>query len=291
MMSKLPKVLETANLPQYQLSATFMERFLDAIHEEGKEIERAPNTRGIKLVDDTELNADYLDYFFENKRSMEKEFLHELREKLGNAKADLFCEIVSQDWYDGKGLRNGTRVLSLKLSVRDYLRAIVGDDLPNIVENHELSDSRPCLDKKEIAAILTMNDQMMVRHIEEWKKGHPNSDQMSDDNIFFRRGLSLKKPLDTNVYREWSYINSYSIALSAPEKFSQMQAGFVCALVCGDLHLFDGRILFFSPFVPNMDVGQLEAGVIPADRPMPIKLQGKHAGILEYILDRPEELS
>jgi hypothetical protein len=114
---------------------------------------------------------------------------------------------------------------------------------------------------------------------------------MSDDDIFFRRGLSLQAPLDRHEpYREWDFINSYSIALSAPEKFAQMQDGRVAALVSGDWGLFLGRVLFFSPFVPNMDLGQLEAGVIPSERPLPIKFQGNHGGILEYILgERPED--
>jgi hypothetical protein len=37
-------------------------------------------------------------------------------------------------------------------------------------------------------------------------------------------------------------------------------------------------------------VGQLEAGVIPGERPEQIKAQGPHGGILEYILgERPED--
>jgi hypothetical protein len=87
-----------------------------------------------------------------------------------------------------------------------------------------------------------------------------------------------------------TYINSYSIAFSAPEKFAQMQAGRIAAMVNGDLDLFWGRILFFSPFIPKMAVGQLEAGVIPGERPEQIKNQGAHGGVVEYILgERPED--
>lgn len=91
--------------------------------------------------------------------------------------------------------------------------------------------------------------------------------------------------IDTSQgYKEWDYINSYSIALSAPEKFSQMQEGNIPAIVNGELSLFEGRILFFSPFIPQMSAGQLEAGVIPNDKPLPIKEQGEHGGIVEYLL-------
>ena len=112
------KAVETATLPQYQGSSAFMERFLDAIHEVGKEIERSRNNAGIKLVDGTEIDADCLDYFSDNKRDMESEFLAELQSKIGQAEAELFCDIIAKDWYDGRGLRSGPRVLGLKLGVR-----------------------------------------------------------------------------------------------------------------------------------------------------------------------------
>jgi hypothetical protein len=86
-------------------------------------------------------------------------------------------------------------------------------------------------------------------------------------------------------YREWDFINSYSIAFSAPEKFSQMMNGRKPAILNGDLAIFDGRMLFFSPFIPGMDVGQLEFGIIPSEKALPIHSQGIHGGILEYIID------
>jgi hypothetical protein len=269
-----------------------MERFLDAIHEEGAEIARSLNSRGIKLVDGSEIEADSLDYFFDNKADMEHEFYSELMSKVGQNKADWFCEVIANDWYDGKGARNGPGVQSLKLSVKRYLECILsGRDITSIVINDAVNSSASLfLDERDIAGILTINDQMMVSHIEAWKAHHRNSPWISNDDIFLRRGLSLDNPLDESIpYREWDYINSYSIAFSAPEKFSQMQTGKIPALINGDLDLFKGRILFFSPFVPNMKVGQLEAGVIPGERPEKIQGQGAHAGIREYILgQRPE---
>ena len=49
--------------------------------------------------------------------------------------------------------------------------------------------------------------------------------------------------------------------------------------------LFEHRILFFSPFIPNMEVQELEFGVIPSENPLPIRYQGKHGDIHEYIID------
>lgn len=64
-----------------------------------------------------------------------------------------------------------------------------------------------------------------------------------------------------------------------------MTSGSVAAIVNGDLGLFAERILFFSPFIPGMEVGQLEFGVIPSEEALPIRRQGCYGGIVEYILD------
>lgn len=284
-MTTIPPALESAILPQYLESAAFMERFLDAIHSAGADIARSQNTKRIKLVDGSEIRADCFDYFSEHKAEMEAEFLSDLTDQVGKEKAEWFCDVIAKDWYDGRGLRTGKRVIDLKSSIRAYLEE-VGISPALVVQHSDLPQLTHELPAGDIAAILTVNDRMMIRHIEAWKAVHPNSDRMSNDEIYLRRGLSLDNPLEeTASYKEWDYINSYSIALSAPEQFSQMQAGKIPALVHGDIALFDGRILFFSPFIPNMKIGQLEAGVIPNGRPQTIKAQGKHGGILEYILD------
>lgn len=290
------KAMETAILPQYQASPAFMERFLDAIHKEGAEIERAKNEKGsIKLVDGKELSADAFNYFFDKKDAMEAEFLRDLTEEIGRTKADWFCEVIAYDWYDGKGLRNGPRVLDIKTSVKDALELMTGNSPPlsEIVENATVQSTMTTLSPADIQRILAINKQMLTRHIEGWKATHPNSQEMSDSEIFLRRGLSLNEPLNTDTpYKEWDYINSYSLAFSAPEKFAQMQENKTPAILNGDIHLFDGRILFFSPFVPGMSAGQLEAGIIPSPTPEPIKFQNSHGGILEYILgERPDSPS
>jgi hypothetical protein len=279
----------TALLPQYSGSVAFMERFLVAIHTEGAPIERSANKEKIKLVDGSELDADVLTYFTENRDAFRSEFVEELYGRIDAKDFDLFCEVVSQEWFDGKRLREDGRPRLLKRSVHDYLNQIgvKAGTHPSFVQTQDLPiDVAPLIPVAAIAAILTVNDQMIHRHIEEWKHCHPNGDTLSNDDVFLRRGLALSADLDTTVpYREWDFINSYSIAFSAPEKFSQMTRGSVAAIVNGDLELFKGRILFFSPFVPGMDVGQIEFGVIPSERPLPIHLQGRHGGILEYILD------
>jgi hypothetical protein len=291
-MRQNKKAQQAARLPQYTNSPAFMERFLVAIHESNAEIERSPNKKGIKLVDGSEMSADGYEYFLSNKKSMEEEFLGDLTEKIGEEKALLFCEVISTDWYDGRSLRNGTRVRAMKRSIRNYLLKELGGPakVSKVVQNTDaFDDVQPLLSEMEIAGILSVNQYAMHRHIEEWKARHPRKDELSTDDVFLRRGLSLEKQLRaTKHYREWDFISSYSLAFSAPEQFSQMTQGNVPAIVNGNIDLFEQRTLFFSPFIPGMVLGQLEAGVIPARKPQKLCRQSNHGGILEYIVEPAE---
>jgi len=264
-----------------------MERFLDAIHEEGREIERSQNELGtIKLVDDKEMSADFLDYFFDSKSDLENEFCNDLGNEIGKDNVQIFCDVIATDWYDGRKLRQGEKVHRLLISIRNYLQSLEPTvELQNVVERWELADLEPLFDIYQVKTILDINYQIMYRCLEDWKSKHPLTDEITNSEIFLRRGLSLKTDLNTDIpYREWSYINSYSIATSVSEKFAQMQQGHIPTLVNGDINLFDKRILFFSPFIPELQMGQLEAGVIPSHSPVLLKSQGIHGGIHEYIM-------
>ena len=276
-------------LPQYVASAAFMERFLVAAHMEGASIERSPNSQKVKLVDGSELDTDFLNYFTQNREAFRSEFTEELMGRIDEDEFKVFCEVVANEWFDGKRLRQDGRPRRLKRSVCDYLCKVTnGATLKSqLVQTQDLpTDVEPLITVKAVAAILTVNDQMIYRHVEEWKSNHPNSSSLSSGDVFLRRGLALESALDTKVpYREWDFLNSYSIAFSAPEKFSQMMTGRTPAIVNGELSLFENRVIFFSPFIPGMDVGQLEFGIIPRERPHFLHLQGNHGGILEYIVD------
>ncbi|MCC9162560.1 hypothetical protein LNA76_04395 [Alcaligenes sp. MMA] len=286
---KSNSAIETFLLPQYNTSAAFMERFLVAAHAEGTAIERSPNNQGIKLVDGNEINADFFDYFIEEKDCFREEFANELKGKISDKEFDDFCQTVAEDWFDGKRLRQNGRARCLKRSVYDYLSTLAGNsmDRDQFVQSQDLPlDVEPLITVKSIAAILTVNDQMIYRHFEGWKSYHSDSDNLSDDNIFLRRGLALESELDTAIpYREYDFLNSYSIAFSASEKFAQMRGALTPAMINGEISLFHNRVLFFSPFIPDMDVGQLEFGIIPHEKPHCLVSQGVHGGIHEYIMD------
>lgn len=284
-MKELSTALDTSALPQYVMSEAFTNRFLDTAHVSGASIWRSPDIKGKKLIDGSELEVDLLNYFTENKEAFRDEFTEELEGKLPEGVFKIFCEVLATEWIDGMSKRKGGRCQRLKRSIHDYLCSLNSGEAPFVQADDLPVDVEPLIDAEDIAAILTVNDQMIYRHIEEWKRSHPNSDSISDSDIFLRRGLATTGELNTNeLYRERDFINSYSIAFSAPEKFSQMGSQ-TPVLVNGEITLFASRVLFFSPFIPGMDESQLEFGIIPSERPLPIHYQGSHGGIHEYIID------
>ena len=278
-------------LPQYQRAETAIRRFVVATHDENAAIERSTVDKDNQRVDSFELEADALSYFTENKEYFREEFSAELEQRLQPGEFQLFCEVVAHEWYDGKRLRENGRPRRLKRTVYDYLRAILGASFPmaSVVQTADLpTDVEPLISVEGVASILTVNGQLLHRHIEEWKRVHPDRDNLASDDVFLRRGIRLEQRLDENdLYREWDLVNSYSIAISAPEKFAQLkpERGPFPVIVNGEFALFEGRVLFFSPFIPGMEVEQLEFGVIHAEKPLPVHCQGEHGGILEYIID------
>lgn len=282
---KPARAIKTALLPQYQWFETIRRRFHEAIHDDS-DLGRSLNKKGIKEVDSEEIIYDALAYFTKKKAAMEAEFHADLCERMDEVKVNHFCEAIANHWYNpGKRLQS-RKIAQIKSSVRSYI-IWAGDDV-SVANPGDASvnwDAVPSvLNVDDVTSIVTVNYRMIIRHMEAWKETHPNWHSMSSDDIFLRRGVGIDPLIDTSQsYREWDYINSYSLAFSASEKFAQMKEEKTPILINGDIHLFDGRVLFFSPFVPGMGVGQLEAGIISgkAER---ITYQGEHGGIHEYIL-------
>jgi hypothetical protein len=282
--------LGSAALPQYASSPAFRDRLLIAAHEPGSQIQRCEPVDGPKYVEATELEADQLAYFIDNKASMADEFLDELvrLHPEGQAEYQTFCQVISEDWFDGKTRRTTGRCRQLKRSVLEYLGATCKPSWHQLISGPENpTDVDPLISRECLEAILKVNGWMLCKHIEKWKQRRPDNRFISDGDLYLRRGLRLDQPFEpTAPYVEFDFINSYSIAFTAPEKFSQ-KYGQIAAIVNGELALFEGRVLFFSPFICDMDARQLEFGVIPSCRPLQLHCQGDHGGILEYLIDPP----
>lgn len=287
-MKKLINTLKASLLSQYMWSSEFFEsRFLTAIQSSEKDLKRSLNNQGIKYIDDSEWQNDALIYFKKNKLSMEEEFYSELSKKIGQEKVDILCIAISKQWYKGKKTSKSPELLAVKKAINAYLSQInSGINLSDLIRKSEVEPVDSIFTAMDIAKILTLNDQLTYRHIEAWKETHPNFSDLSNDWIFLRRGLSLNKLINTTLpYKENDYINSYSLAFSITEKFSQVRKNNISAIINGNIDLFKGRILFFSPFIPEMDIGQLEFGIIPSENFLSIKQQGLYGNIYEYIID------
>jgi hypothetical protein len=289
-MKNPPPAMKTALLPQYRASEFVTERFLEAAHTDDDPIERAKRDVGIQTVDPTEAAADCLN-FFASHPTMANEFRIELDQAIGPSNAMLFCDVVANDWY--RLSRNQGRPLALKRSIYVYLQSIVAP-LPaqeSVAGPSKLVGIKELFNPHLIGHIVELNDVFLRRYVYDWLNQHPDSRFTSSDEIYIQRGLALLETIDVSQrYKEWDYLNSYSLAKSVPEKFSlpskrTESQGTHRAMVSGDLHLFERRVLFFSPFIPSMPTQQLEFGVIPSPKPLKIADQGLHAGIHEYLLD------
>ena len=283
---KLSKPGQTSMLPQYLHSDIIYERFLDAIQSDFDEIERAINVKGTKFTDLSETIYDNLVFFTKNKLKFEDEFFNELSDRINEEKADLFCKTISQNWFDGRAKRNSIPVKELMASIKQYLINRKAKDETGIKVIYEIGNEiKPSFSDEEIAEIITLNKQMLDGYLDQWIEGHPNRLEMSIGDIYCRRGIFLDKLLDTEEYLEWNYINSYSLAFTVTEKFSQMGEGKEPAIINTNYSNIRERVLFFSPFIREMPPIQFELGIIPHWWTMSIVNQGYHGQILEYLVD------
>jgi hypothetical protein len=285
------KALRHARLPQYAASDDFRGRFLEAAHFDDADIARAmpaPNG-GFLTVEQSELDKDLLQFFVDRKGAMEAEFVAELSERIGEAKARLFCGTIAREWSDGLSKRMKGNVLALKRSVKEYLETIGGGlTIDRIVTLSDIEPGDAMLTNEELVGVLTVNDRMMQVLIDDWIAQRPGASSISGSDIFYRRGIILQELFEHEVeYIERDFISSYTLAMSVADKFSQNvkkdKAG-IPAIISADCDYFAGRILFFSGFIPGMDPRQLEIGMVPAERPDTLTYQETHAGVAEYLV-------
>lgn len=280
------KALKTSLLPQYRESEDVFARFLVTAHEGADpEIARTEYIKRERSVRPTELELDALDFFASNETNLKDEFYHDLKEEVDEAKAKRFCEILADAWSDGYTRRKGGEVLPIRASVEVYLKYISGRQ-PTTDTSHALFTPR------EICKLLELNWRMLHTAVEDWIETHPRNDEFASSSVFFRRGLVLQKLFkDDHRYKELDVISSYTLSVTLAEQFANThREDEKSAIVNADFYLFSDRLLFFSPFVPGMKSSQLEAGVIPGEKPARLKYMGIHRGVGEYLLDYSQEL-
>lgn len=284
----LSKAGRTSLLPQYENSETMYERFSQATLEELNEISRSENKLGYKLTDNYEVEADNLKFFTSHKKEFEVEFLKLLSERIKPSQAELFVELISKLWADGKTKRNELEVKQLFASVKNYLLEYkIASSENNIKVLSEIDDEiTPNFEDDEIKEILNLNKEMVNGYFPQWIEGNINSIDMGMSSIHCRRGLYLKEIFeDKSEYFEWDYINSYSIGFTVTEKFAQIAKGEIPVIINKNFADIENRILFFAPFIKGMPIEQFELGIIPHCNSMYCKNQGIHGGIIEFLIE------
>jgi hypothetical protein len=290
--SEKSRAMALVLLPQYRGSGLIGIRHAVAAHNPTDEIIRADRADAYQFVDADEVNSDAFDFFTREASSMSAAFFSELSNAIGANEAASFCETIAREWCEG--VRDIGRPRQLRRSVYEYLQSInKGASASSLTQNAaQLEDVRGLLPAHAIEKILVLTGQFLYKYLHRWQQAHPEGLFMGSSDIYFGRGLSIGEPMDVSKpYKEWDYINSYSLAVSVREKFSadyhhsaSSDTG-VRVVISGDWHLFDDRVLFFAPFIPRMELRELELGVIPSSKSLPIFGQGLHAGIYEYVID------
>lgn len=259
-----------------------MGRFLDAVMRGGK-IALTPKQSPIYLTSSSGLRDDQLQWFVDKKPELESEFYNLATNAVGRAKTKRFIDILCHHWFDGRETRReGKKTLTLMRSLRDYVEAVSDNGGPRLLRNK--IDDGPCLfTPGEIAAILSINDQMLSWSIDDWIAARPYSETISRNDIFVSRGIALDSTIRGRVrFIDYDYISSYSLAISVAEQFCAAKSH--PTLVHTEIDTFVGRVLFFSPFIPGLTPLQFELGIIPGKSQDVIAFQTDGRGVEEFRL-------
>jgi hypothetical protein len=284
--TKHSRPIETATLPQYMYSEEMASRFREAVMLDAKSVTRPSPSEEVHDAEQCEWVADSFEYFQEHKRALEEEFFGELSVRIGEGTASTFINAISNKWYYD---HNSYLAQRIKAGIREYLRSFgaPGWDVDTTIADRRVTLPDPMFEAVHIDALLKTTYQMLYRHIAAWNDTRPEAWRQSRETVFVRRGIALKEPFGRDAkYKEWSYLNAYSLAVSVPEKFASSSLGYpIAAVVTADLDYFNHCILFFAPFIQGMPADQLEVAIIPGLTPEPLEYQGtRGGGIYDYYL-------
>jgi hypothetical protein len=203
---------------------------------------------------------DALGYFTSpgNKSAMEEEFVADL----GSCSCGVSSRVASLYFQAIKDYQDGGSTAPLRM-LKHAVRAYMFDRgaTVNIRENLDAIEGGNEISGEDIRRILRANQFNLVKHFDAWKRQRHHD--ISDDEIYLRRGIGLSTPLVSGAYQEAAWITSYTLALSVAEAFANRGRPRVENIIHLQYEDARSRVLFFSPFVPGVHPKELELGLIP----------------------------
>lgn len=285
---EFPEVAEMAG--KYVHDGYQFERYLQAAHYGNAHPDRTHPWVKFKTIAPLEVQLQAMAFFERECDALQREYIRRVDECIGREKREAFLgAFSSKQWQDGRRAREESPgVLAVKASVKALFEW--RGERPRIVGDTNVA-AEPLLEPEETAQLLTETWDWYDNTIQDYIEQHPGGLEMGSNDLCLHRGLVLHKPfIDGEPYFEMGYINSYSMCVSVPEQFAALADGSkreIAAIVSGELYDFRYRILAFSPFIPGMQSGQLEACVIPSAKEVRVRGQGVYSGIHEYLIYEP----
>lgn len=281
-------LIRYAELEKYIFDPFYEYRYHQTASYGLKDIPRESGRVGNKAVSETENQVSNYAFFDKNKEEMQRDYLDRLTKIIDEEKIHRFIEIITTIWYDGRSSRTTSKdIWEIKKSVRNYLKR--GSSRKFTINDGD-RDVTPLFNTDELGQLLHVTHEMFDHYIQDYLESRPDNLETSINRIYIHRGIIVDEIIPEGDYYEYDFINSYSLSQSVPEQFTaRVNNGQFGAMIGGCVNDFTNQILAFAPFIPGMDVLQLELCIIPRFIPFCIRYDGEYSGIHEYTLCPPME--
>jgi len=280
--------LRHASLPQNLFDPFIRKRLLDDSNGNGQ-VARRMYAPGQKIMDDDELIVRAYDFFQQHHDCWAGEFKdYVLSKGVPEEKLNNFVAGFAHLWVDGKKRRQDSpEMLAIKASIRDFDRLCYPSYAGRFVIEPVDDSVQPLFTPQEMAAIFEANAGLIDAFVPDYIDHLDDDGPGSLSDIYVRRGVYMP-PVDTKVRRERHYLSSYSLALGPVEQFAQTwteearDTG-TPSIFSAPLAAIQNRVVAFAPFITAMDLSQLEFVVAPPVEEMPLREDGLHGGIHEFM--------
>jgi hypothetical protein len=253
--------------------------FLGGNPENQREISRP----GYKSVSPKEAELDKLDWFNKKRDYYLSEFKHDWFDSgLDQTKLDRFICGIKNGLYDGRIEREShPDALAIKKSVWDYLKN--KGALPLGVTEPA---SEPLLSINEMSDLLRINSKLVKVMFDDWLS-QTGQTKKSTNDIVFRRGVHLAKPINLANYNEKELIVSYSLAITVAEQFAQIVSDKTPHIIRMEYNACSEDILYTSLLIESAkaEIEQFEFGVLPAQSNRCLKKIGTYMGMEEFKIE------